>query len=348
MVVLWISAPNFGLATELLFAVTELGLLVGLLNVLNYSVSRRLSNHEPVKICAYRRWVMALSFGSLLTFFTAEFILSLFSDPKVVFENRDCLRNFVGTGEDDDSAEEKNMYNACTDVNDTIEIQRTGNYSLKTGEVLCNDIGYYFKIGQRLPYRRAMGRTVRRCTDGLCAAVAWQEISETSGAVLPHKGILYVSQMVPRSFPDRRLEMMPTYISEINLSDQLEPLCKRAASLYAIPINEERELRRRMLLRFENLKCLYVDEEVDITEVAIWALVISGTIWGLSVVLFLSSLFLRRETFFDMGNPLHWAKAARHDSARSYGKVPALRIGEGEKGLIWITEFSQDENDLRA
>lgn len=353
MVVFWISAPIFGLITAILFGMAELGLLAGLLNILNYSVCKRLSNQKPVQVRSYRRLVMALSLLSVFTFVLAETVLSVASDPGKgqLFANQDCLRNFVGSGKDDGGAEAEAIQFTCTEANGTYVIHKTGNYSTKTGKVVCNDVGYYYNIGERLPYKRSMGKPVTRCNNGICAALAWQnntDASDETDDLLPHKGVLYVSQNILRNFKKSEWEMMPTQISNVDLSKKLRRIGARAARMYAIGINEEGELRRRMLLGTKETACPFVEEEVDTTLVATWALAFSATVWGVSVVLFVGTLFLRKRTFFDMGNPMHWAKTARHDSARSYGELPTLRIGESGRDLIWITDFSKNERDIRT
>lgn len=350
MLVFWISAPIFGLITAILFGFAELGLLASLLNIVNIAVCSLLSNGKSMQIRRYRRWVFVASLASVFAFVLVETILSLSSDPskEKLFETHKCLWTLVGSGKDDDGAEAEAIQFRCTEVNGTNVFHRTGNFSLETGAVQCHELAYYYEIKKWVPYNKSMGLTVRSCTKGICAATAWEFNSQSSNGSLPRQGILYISHQIPKTAQNKEIELLPTSIANIDLSNDLKVLSKRAANLYYQAINEEGELRRRALLGTMNENCPFVKEEVDVTVVASWALVFSAIIWSLSIFSFIVTLFLRRRAFFDMSNPLHWAVVSRHDSSRSFGSFPSVNLDEHGQKVIWITDFSKDLKDLRA
>lgn len=292
---------------------------------------------------------MISSLVPVFAFILAETILSLSSDPSrgELFEDHKCLRTLVGSGEDDDGAGAEAIQFRCTEVNGTNVFHTTGNFSLETGAVQCHELAYYYEIKKWVLYNQSMGNTERRCTRGICAATAWQSNSQSPNGSLPRLGILYISQFIPKTAKDKDIEFLPTNIASADLSEKLGALSKRAATMYYRAINEEGELRGRVLLGTTNETYPFLKEEVDVTLVSSWALAFSAAIWGLSVVMFVVTLFLRNRTFFDMTNPFHWAVATRHDSSRSYGSVPSVSLGEHGREVIWITDFSRDFKDLR-
>lgn len=344
MLVFWISAPVFGLITAILFGLAELGLLAGTVSFLNFAVCKRLSSRQSVQVRKYRRWVLAASLFSILAFVLVETILSLSSDPSKgeLFEENECLRSLVGSGEDDDGAEAEAIQFECTEVRGTNVIHRTGNFSLKTEAVRCNEVGYYYEIRQRVRYKQSLGKPVRRCTKGICAATIWRNDTPSTVSSSPDRGTLYISDQVSKTTENRRLLLMPTHIVSVDLSIVLGAVSKRASALYLSGITEEGELRRRALLGTAKENCLFVRKEVDITEVTTWALAFSVATWAASIIIFVITLFLRRKIFFDMGNPLHWATATRHDKARPYGPFPSVSLDENGQGVIWVTEFSKN------
>lgn len=326
-----IGANIFGLISSFILELGEVILAAALHRIAKYVLHRNLRSGKSVQIPIFLRTMKMLTCLSFIVFLITATILSTQQDPieKESVKYFPCIKTTlnqdpIGTGEDN---YETSIYEAihfkCTTVNNTRVEHTTGSMRLNEGTIACDKSkAYSYVIGSQIEYSNNLhGDYTESCISSSCVRLAWIASAAHNSQPDSNKGTLYLSGSYTRGEDPE--SFMPTEVYT-DLSQNLTSLSRIAAEMYDEGQSDQTSARRLLLMGFEKSSCAFVENNIDVTEVKIWALVLNAVVFLLSLILYIVSFFLQTSFPFDVSNPMHWATKARPDMERSVGKGPEI------------------------
>ncbi|CAN8065215.1 unnamed protein product [Agarophyton chilense] len=111
-------------------------------------------------------------------------------------------------------------------------------------------------------------------------------------------------------------------------------------------VNDPLELRRRILTSSENSECRF-DVLEDATQVPRSLIIIAVITWALSFLAFFSTFLFKRQIFYDMGDPLHWAQRTHRNIDEPITSNPVVTsVYEHGERLMYVSSSSSEEFDF--
>ena len=331
----------------------ELLVIVVLYNIINFQECRTLLKGKELNVRRHRNHVQLVAISAALLFLTLEIVTSFLSDPDQIqrWNSEQC----VSLGTVRDLKGDEAMFKQVDIVEDTCQtsrnnftLQQVGNISEKTGQVQCSDPVYYTDINeQTVEGRLPKNGTALECVPGFCVFVF--QVDNTvfiSDAFLEKTSEKILSGEDTENIRFARTALL------FNSTGLLPTFARRTAEAYSKFVTDTFELRRRAFLGSTRQQCPFVVEVVDATSIPLLCLCIVVTIWLISVLLFgFTMVFLRKKTFYNVGDPLHWALYTFRRNDEVVGKNPVVMY-EVEKGQEKICvsqgaeETSAQSNDF--
>ncbi|CAN8070201.1 unnamed protein product [Agarophyton chilense] len=334
MVLLLIRAPIFGLIVTVISVIAELAFLAAALQFLNYVTCRSLRNEEHVvKIRWYRIKMYAITALAMIMFVTVECVTSVFSDAAVyrMRNTEKCFRNtapVTHTSVGSNLFEGRPIFFRCIKVDGRVLTHMAGNSSMESAAISCDrDSGYSYRIGEVTKMGRTEQMAVHCNENELCAAI------------LLERDVLYVSSGFKDKKPAKEeISMMPTNVSKLDKGKiDARVLSKRLVKIYESAVHMEGEIRRRLLLETTRSTCEFEQEERQATKVLLSVVIVAAAVWITSLALYAISRLLTPHIFFDVRDPMHWAKYACHDARVSSRSQPVLqRLHNDTRGRVRV------------
>ena len=351
-----LSANIFGLITNLAFGFSEIAFIAGFTDFINYFTCRKWRRGQNFKVKRYNRIVLLASVVSMAVLTASDIVLSFHENPEKegVPENRICISTILGETNIEGGTEAEAVQFACTQVEGDRLALRTGNYSLKSGNITCdNDISYKYKIGQfpkfngsRIPKDNTCEENVcSACDFNLCTLIAWEDdLPGKNGTI--HPSFRYSEVFDPI--------VMPTIVSE-DLSGKLEELTKKLLKIHSETApNDDGVIRRLLLFGSKKVKCDIAEKDRDVTRVTLWPLILSTILCSFCWLVLIVSIPFRSSAFFKMNNPMDWANSMSNDeddTDNKDNKEAFLEIRDLDSVAVrvrWIDcKNTRKENDMK-
>lgn len=336
MVLIRLPATVVGLIVTLTSLICELAFLTAALLFLKYVNCRNMLKHQQLRLRLHKRKVTSITLLAMFIFVALEILLSVSSEAvlQTGISVQDCVRTIAkknvtyATG-----YEAEAVHFRCAKVSGVNITHHIGNYSLQNIQIACSDkVAYSFVIGKERKVKWRDGKT--HCDYRSCATVFLR------GDLLYFTGI-----HGPRK-PGEKLTVLPTLVPGIKLTKKgLPKLSRRLSEIYELPVRSEVEVRRRLLLGSVRAKCPFVTKRTQATRVPIGVITTAVCVWSISLLLLGVSALFRRNIFFDLGDPIHWASRARHDVPDALGNEPKVQWDESLERLR-IMSYEEDRNAL--
>ncbi|CAN8070199.1 unnamed protein product [Agarophyton chilense] len=319
MVLINIRAPIVTLIVAVICLVVELSFLIASLWIFQFITCRRLTNQQSITVRSQKRAISGLAVLATLMFVVLETIISVSSQAVVqtIDSLQECIQNkAVGIETSDFEIEGEIIHYGCTTINGNSVTHHPGNYSLDTGNLQCAaDVLYSYTIGERQSVSWADGDS--KCDFVSCLVVVLRG------------DMLYISVSVGAHETEAPIEAIPTNVTFLNINgEDLKRILNITMNSYVTGIQEETDIRRRALAAPVKSKCEFTQTGTQSTSIPLSVIVISSTVWILSILFFLASFAFKNKVFFDSGNPTHWASLTWHDIEASEGDEPRLMISD--------------------
>ena len=227
-----------------------------------------------------------------------RYIALILRKSRKILKNRNCISTILGETRNEGGTEAEALQFACTQVDRDQLALRTGNYSLKSGNITCDDnISYKYKIGQFLDFERSHIPKDNTCEDNVCSAcdfnlcvlIAWED------SVPGQNGTIFLSYPYSKFI---NATVIPTTVSKDH-SGNLNELTKRLLKTHSVSsINDDGVIRRSVLFGSRKVKCDIAEKDRDVTKVTLWPLLISIVLCSLCWVLLIVSVPFRCMVFF--------------------------------------------------
>lgn len=327
----------------------ELTLLSALLHYNSFFECLSLRRSSFLSVNRHRRRVTALSFLALLLFVALEILVSFFSDPafRILPQHRSCLvmRPIVPQEKALKGRKKSRIISlGCVTTTQRFESQHVGNLSLSDNQVQCaKQAAYRFTLGERdihtllLPPHAEFGCSNEQ--DRIFCAFAFQQDNQVF--VSPSVYGLDAPDITSGRY---KLNYTRTEVF-FNTSGLLRTISIRAAVAYSKFITDPADLRLEIFTATEQTSCSF-GVKSEATEVALGALLAIATMWTISFCSFLGSIPFRSRVFYDMRNPLHWARKTTRDLELPPVSDPVvIKEHQKEGTLVYLQNASTVENE---
>lgn len=258
------------------------------------------------KVVSLRRHILrssVITFVSLALFFFLEIITSFLSDPADIFttENHSCVSvgNLLKRKNDSlDFPIANDIFAKCL-RRDFFIIQSAGNYSKENRLIQCAEQPIYSFRDSELTNMSVSGATpgCMESDQGTACVFAAQRGNITFISDIFLKAEMPLIQELP-SFQT---------MLHFEAKGMLRLWAERTVRSRVDGFSSPAQLRRLVFTGAENTNCdfnIFVGDGTSIQEALLVLLVV---MWGLSLILFSLSILLKKNVFYDIGKPLHWA-----------------------------------------
>ncbi|KAI0557522.1 hypothetical protein FGB62_292g04 [Gracilaria domingensis] len=348
MVLINLKAQYVDLIVTMLSGVAELCLFGAALAFNRYAECDALKRGKQVSVRRHSARTKFLAVFAMVVFIVLEVILSSFSDPAFSREEqrRPCVavdrldvRNGSNYNINTDS-----ILITCARVDGDAIFQRVGNRSLSDTDVVCGDSDVYKSVGEGRVQTPIDANQSQSCSDEGFGCI----FSEISGREFRFSELLLEDE-IEFLIADRTpiTYLVTTLFFDIDKSQEGE-LGRRVINAFGDGVTDPQELRRRILLGTEDTICPFFLLN-DATEVPLGLICVIVATWVLSVIAFVSTLLFRRQIFYDMGDPLHWAQRTfRHVDEPILENPVVTSVYEHGERLMYVSSASSEEyNFLR-
>lgn len=300
---------------------------------------RKLRNGEAISVRKHSCFVKLVSLAAMIMFIIVETLISNNSDTAIVTtrKEQDCVSIKSGmVSADDPSAGEAITFKCMSIINDIYSF-RTGNYSKADGTVECGeDVIYTYEASSMLIDEPVVNCTVR-CASPNCVAVKYDG------------NRLLISQ----PFGESSLEDLESSVSsfiQANVSSgprpRIEEIADKVMELFMVPIINDLEILRRILLHAYDRKCEFVDKRKEVTKISTWITVIVIIVWTLSILLCFISLAVRKHVFYDLCQAWDWAAKAHNIPERATTRDLYVKCKtEEDCERIYVTGSPEELNE---
>lgn len=304
MVILNIRTPTFSLIVTMFSVISEIAFLSATLSINSAFDSRKLRNGNIINVRKHRSRVVVLTLFAMISFVVLETIVGLTSDPRMVplFRDERCVSSLL------------NFSRSRLDGSTLVQLQ--GNYSLETNQTRCSEEVMYKFIPSNFTDINRKDAIEDASTQGAHSLSFWKNDTKT----------LFLASLYPTRHTIVSSFQANFFDNTLDLSKEIQlKIATHLSQLSIICMTEEMEQRRLLFIGAAKRKCPFVASEIEATEIPLGVIILSIAVWVVSFVLFIVSLFWRKSILFDVSNPLHWAKHARHDPKEAHGNEPFLR-----------------------
>ncbi|KAI0559837.1 hypothetical protein FGB62_134g08 [Gracilaria domingensis] len=360
MVLIPLRSQYVSLIISIVSLFAELALLRASLSFNGYFECRALRKGKEVSVNYHQRRAGALSILALLAFLSLETITSDFSEPAkrktlveqscVAVDGLDHRRGPNGL-----QIEEDFVSMRCNDFRGENILFKGGNYSFEEERVICatsdlvevNPIVMREEIldrARRPSAEEPNPNPFLQCINGLC--VVFETVVRISAenqrdTVVKMFNVFKESDLesLPASgSPGQFVEVVVFY----NSSGLIPLFAERALEDRTIRIRDSIELTRRIFLGSATTSCPFDKDLGAATSIPLALIVVVSVIWLLSFAVYISSCFIRAKIFYDISNPIHWIKLARHNADEHIKGDPYISsIYDGGIHVVQVSESQE-------
>lgn len=359
MVLISLKSQYFSLIVTILSFLSELSILLAFLEWNNYRQCKRLTRQKTVNVRHLRRYGRMIAVAAGIVFLALEIIASFLCDPAEIqtFRSHRCITLETSTRLDDlkvPFVQTVIVEDRCQLLEETTTSQLLGNYSLEDEQLTCSENAVYkFKRLERINETLPSEGVVLRCAPNqknplrgdICAFAFYRNRSiffseslrkSTAELIKASNGTEFVSFLRTEIF----------FEGAFNLS----AFAFRAANAFTQTTTDAAALRRRVFLGARKTTCPFVDETKDGTKAPLSLVYVLGSIWTLSMILFVISMAsFRRRVFFNFADPLDWALHTRQRIENRAERNPVLSYEyEGEDRILFVSELNMKTTDSSA
>eukprot|EP00178_Gracilaria_changii_P015221 TRINITY_DN4266_c0_g1_i1.p1 TRINITY_DN4266_c0_g1~~TRINITY_DN4266_c0_g1_i1.p1 ORF type:complete len:362 (+),score=44.92 TRINITY_DN4266_c0_g1_i1:213-1298(+) len=357
MVLIPLKSQFVSLIISFLSLFAELALLHATLRFHRYFECKFLRRGGKLSVGRHQRRVAAFSVLALLAFLALETTTSFFSDParRSVLVDQPCLAVdgiHRRSGRNGLQIEEEAVTMRCNNLSDGNFLYSAGNFSFEEQRVICSKnvlvefiatvtTEFILDKAQRPSTGQPNPNPLLSCIDGSCVVVetaSTTSVESQSGTLLRISAMFKESelqQMRESQFPSRIVEALIFY----DVSG-LQPLfAERALHPMARKVRDPVEWVRRIYLGSENTTCPFDQDLGDATSIPLPLVYIVVAVWLSSAVMCISSLIVRPTIFYDISNPIDWAKHTKQNSDLQIKGDPVIStVDDGGMFVVHVSE----------
>ncbi|PXF49608.1 hypothetical protein BWQ96_00678 [Gracilariopsis chorda] len=362
MVLIPLKSQYVSLINTIISLLTELSLLKALLRVNNYCECHALQKGHHVSVTRHQNRATCLVLVTTAAFFAIELLLSFYSDPavKLTFQSQPCVAVETLTrrsGDPGTSLEEIGIVLSCVKTNESNIFLRVGNYSMETRKVECAEsatlmftlephvslpIGTAAAVSSENPFPDPL----LKCADGFCVVIQTASYqSSSSDTTVWFSDVFFADEVSMLQIDNSPIKFLNTTIfSAQNNTELLPKFAERLLQAYDENLNDPFELRRLMFLGSERDTCQF-QRTSEATEVPPFIIVSVSTVWVISLAAYAMTLLLSRRVFYDISNPVHWAKRTyRRTDEPVHGDPSVSRVLENGHHVMYVSGSNPEGN----
>lgn len=349
MVLIPLKSQYVSLIIMLVSGAAELTLLSALLQFNSFFECSILRRRRFLSINRHRTRITVLAFVALIVFVALEIVISFFSDPsfRVTQQRRSCL--LLRPIDSHQEAVERHKKSriislGCAKTTERFETQYMGNLSLDKNNILCaKHAAYRFPLGEgdvhKLPISPHAEFGCSSEKDKSFCAFAFQQ-----DKFVFFGGPIHGLDAAAVTSGQHQLHYFRTEVF-FDTSGLLRTIAQRAAMAFSKFVTDAADLRLEVFSSTRQSSCLF-GVKSDATEIALGAIVAIAMVWTISFCLFMVSIPFRLRVFYDMRNPLHWARKTTRD-IEFPPTDDLVVVGEHQReGLfVYLQNISMDEKE---
>lgn len=307
----------------------------------------RLLRGEHISIRRHMYIVRIVAVMAMVIFVILEVVISVNSGSsfRERTDSKRCIStgNFLPSGRNTSEAEA--IAFRCVQIRKDIFSFRHGNYSLDNGQVQCeDDVIYKFQVGKQvaLPVN---GATIA-CLGEFCSLVHLEQ---------NNKRVAFSEPLNVKNFPegaevatgfdeeDKAGFLVTDF--ENNITESSRTIAERVAEAYVAEVTDDLQLRRRTFQGSVEGKCDFVVRKDEVTEIAVWIVVVMSIVWTLSLLLFTITISQRKQVFYDIRSTWDWARKTNHliDGTRD-GDLFLRCVREEGVPRIYVVDGADEDN----
>lgn len=350
MVLIPLKSQYTSLIATILSGLAELALLSAVLGYNKYLECRALENGGKVNVRHHRFRTRALTVAATLAFVFLEVSNSFFSDPAL--KRGEVIKSCISL---DALPVRRGPFNIstraavvginCIGTNTSLLWQRAGNIS-EDGEIKCGDEFLFSADINHSPNEPLPDEHVRECVfdgEGDTCAFLYSNGSEVTFT----ENVLDTDvEFVLDTKTPLRVWKTTVYYNTTGMESEF---LRRSISLGLLGVSDQFVLRREVFAGVEETKCNFdvFSQATKIKEGFLYAIAVA---WTLSIMAFIGSFAIRGRVFYDMSDPLDWARQTvkDEDSSGIDNPVVTTRYENGTR-LVLVTRSSapsEEESDV--
>lgn len=304
MVIIPLSPTYTSFVITIISVVAELLCLSAFLTFNNLAECAILLRGSLISIRRHQFRIIFVTLIAMVLFVTVETLTSIYSntDFAVVSQTAPCVRTTTPGLRGAVQLGAEVLLFTCVKINGSTFTFFGGNFSTSLGRTTCSDeFLFRYQVGNFVNQTIA-GDGIRRCIPSLFGDIC--AILRTQGRTV------FLSEPFQKPPPGANEQIPWLFLrTEINFNPalHLDLLMNKTMQAHTDDLLDEWDIRRRVFAGSENSTCEFTSQGKERTNIKTAIVTLTVILWIVSAILFISSLLFKRNSFYNISNPLDWA-----------------------------------------
>ncbi|CAN8071427.1 unnamed protein product [Agarophyton chilense] len=292
---------------------------------------------------------------ALLTFLVIEVITSYLSDPadRRTVSQQPCfaLDSIILRPAPSGLALQEDFVSfKCVDFRGSSILLKPGNFSMEEERVKCSQavvlefdadsskipFEYPLEGSERSTLKNPAPNPLLHCSEGDCVVVRTNSSVESTVIRLS----LNFKEANLSELRKTRAKV-PILVTKVffNASDLMPQIADRALEAFRRNVNTPLELNRRIYMGSEETLCPFDRNLGAATQIPLSLIVVISITWLLSFLVWIVSFVLRTSVFYDISNPIHWAKRTKFSIGEEIRGDPRIySVYEEGQFVVYVSD----------